>query len=102
MAKPKLNKQVGKIIEMVKNIQLVELSALQTTNSQKSLNQLQMAVGELSKAVAEKADKSSLLQKHDQLVQAIDTAGLIGLISNDELSKYYECLDDIWTEIENN
>ena len=93
-------KYVIAINEKIKSIKLTELSALQTSNKQKVLHDLQISAGQLSKSLNTKSSKDDLLEAHDKLVQAVDTAGLIGVISEQELTDYYKLLDDIWAAIE--
>ncbi|MBA2278895.1 hypothetical protein H0V99_00415 [Candidatus Saccharibacteria bacterium] len=102
MKKPDLQQLTTELFEKLKGIHLTgqALAAYQTTNNQSVLMDLQKKSAALVQAVQSKQPKGMLLGAHEDVAAAIDTAGILGVISNEELPGYYKKLDDIWMDIE--
>lgn len=71
-----------------------------TTQNQKILQDLNKNIAELSQLVAEPADYEKVMETYEKVASGLDAAGLIGLISESEMAKYYKLADDIWASIE--
>ena len=100
MSKQSLQVITAELFEKTKKIRLTEVAALQSTANQRALQDLQQKAGMLAGAAKAAKPQTELLALHEQTVAALDTAGLLGIISNEELTQYYTYIDDIWTAIE--
>ena len=99
MSKDNLQSNTLELFEKLKKIKLNTLGVLQTTNEQMVLADLQKKTAKLAGAIG-KEPKAKLLEYHEAVAAGIDTAGLLGIISNDELDSYYKLIDNIWKYIE--
>lgn len=71
-----------------------------TTSNQKTLQDLNKYIAELSQLVVSKASYQEIMEAYEKVMSGLDTAGITGLISESEMPEYYKLADDIWKSIE--
>lgn len=90
--------------QLLKNINDIRLNeaagVFGTTSSQSILHELQQAIARFSESLQAGKDYGLLMKDYESLAASLDTAGITGLISESEITGYYELLDDIWAALE--
>jgi hypothetical protein len=93
-----LNKQ---LFEMVSKVKLNDPAAIfGTTSNESQLQLLRKNVAELGKIIASKKPYEEIMKAYEAVAADIDTAGVMGLISEMELPEYYTIIDKLWAAIE--
>jgi len=101
MTKKTSQELTNELFEMVQDIKLNDVTAIFGTTSNESILQtLRKSVVEFAANLSSKATYDEVMHHYEALVASIDTAGITGLISEDELSGYYKLVDDIWAALE--
>jgi hypothetical protein len=89
------------LVEQVKSIKLTNATGvLGTTQKQTLLENLLKSTAELAVAIGQNKEYEEIMKKYEIAVTAVDSAGLMGLISQDELADYYKLTDKLWATIE--
>lgn len=90
-----------KLFKKVNKIRLNEAAGIfGTTSEQSILQDLQRALGKFSQSLNAGHSYQAVIKDYEALAASLDTAGITGLISEDEVSGYYELLDGIWAALE--
>ncbi len=90
--------------QLLENIGRIKLNDATTilggSSSTTILNDLRIAAGELQQSLNNGSSYELIMELYEKLAGAVDTAGVTGLISETELTSYYELIDSIWAAIE--
>jgi hypothetical protein len=101
MTKKSSQALTGELFKKVAAIKLNDTAIFGGTSSRDfTLQALRKSVAELSAALGSKKMYDEIMQRYEEMVAAIDTAGITGLISETELGDYYKLVDQIWEAIE--
>ena len=71
-----------------------------TSDKEAQLHKLRKTAAETVAAIGTEQPYTQIMKKHEELAAQIDSAGLTGLISENDLKEYYDLLDKLWASIE--
>jgi hypothetical protein len=101
MAREKASELTKQLFEKVAGIKLNDAAAIFGTTSKESmLQELRKNVAELSSAITAKKSYDQIMKHYEAMAANVDTAGVTGLISEDEMTGYYSLIDKLWIAIE--
>ncbi len=64
------------------------------------LNKLRISAAKLQESLIKKQSYKIVMENYEIVAADIDTAGVIGLISEEEMVEYYTLVDSLWAAIE--
>lgn len=89
------------LFESLSKIRLTLVSGVAgTTSKQVMLQDLQKKVAQLGASISAEEEYEEIMKRYDEMISALDTAGITGIISQDEMHDYYKKVDNIWSAIE--
>jgi hypothetical protein len=101
MAREKASELTKQLFEKVAGIKLNDAAAIFGTTSKESmLQELRKNVAELGAAISAKKPYDQIMKLYESMAGSVDTAGVTGLISEEEIIEYYSLIDKLWIAIE--
>jgi len=89
------------LIEKAGNTRTNEVAGIFGVASKENIMQtICKAAAELGIAVAEAKPYDEVMELHEKMAGAVDTAAVTGVIGETELPEFYALTDDIWAAIE--